>query len=201
MRTVFIDIDTQLDFLVPAGALYAPGAEIVVPQLKELTLLAAKIGAPIVSTVDAHSENDSEFRSWKPHCVAGTAGQQKLAGTLRDKRYTLANTAGALDETAALEAQQIIVEKQHVDCFTNPNFAELLRVLGPARFLVYGVVTEVCVFHAASGLLNSGYEVELVEDAIWPFSAEAGQKAMAELSARGAASTSTARFAAAMRSC
>jgi len=83
----------------------------------------------------------------------------------------------------------------------NPNFSLLLNLLGPSHFLVYGVVTEVCVLYAARGLLKAGYSVEVVEDAIWPFSAEAGQKAMAELSAGGAARTTTDRLARAMRSC
>jgi nicotinamidase-related amidase len=26
MKTVFVDVDTQIDFLFPAGALYVPGA-------------------------------------------------------------------------------------------------------------------------------------------------------------------------------
>jgi nicotinamidase/pyrazinamidase len=201
MKTVFVDIDTQLDFLVPAGALYAPGAETIAPNLKELTRLASDTGSLIISTVDAQAENDAEFRSWKPHCVVGTTGQQKLSVTLREKRYILTTTPDALDETGAREAQQIIVEKQNVDCFTNPNFSSLLHLLAPARFLVYGVVTEVCVLHAARGLLKAGYAVELVEDAIWPFSAEAGRKAMAELSASGSEQTTTERIAAAMRSC
>jgi nicotinamidase/pyrazinamidase len=201
MKTVFVDIDTQLDFMVPAGALYAPGAEIITPKLKELTALAAETGSPVISTVDAQSEDDPEFRSWKPHCVAGTTGQQKLSVTLRDKRYTLTTAPGALDEAAVLQAQQIVVEKQHVDCFTNPNLFPLLQLIGPARFLVYGVVTEVCVLHAARGLLKAGYAVELVEDAIWPFSAEAGKQAMAELTASGAERTTADRIAAAMRSC
>lgn len=201
MKTVFVDIDTQLDFVFPAGALYAPGAETIASNLRELTQLAAQTGSLILSTVDAQSEDDPEFRSWKPHCVAGTTGQQKLSVTLREKRYTLTTARDSLKETAALAAQQIIVEKQNVDCFTNPNFSPLVRLLGPSRFLVYGVVTEVCVLYAARGLLNAGYSVEVVEDAIWPFSAEAGQKAMAELSASGAARTTTDRLAAAMGSC
>jgi len=133
--------------------------------------------------------------------VAGTAGQQKLSVTMCEKRYTLTTGPGSLDEAAVREAQQILVEKQDVDCFVNPNFSPLLDFLGPSRFLVYGVVTEVCVLYAARGLLKAGYSVEVVEDAIWPFSAEAGQKAMAELSAGGAARTTTDRLAAAMRSC
>jgi nicotinamidase/pyrazinamidase len=195
-----VDIDTQLDFLVPAGALYAPGAETIAANLKELTRLAAETGSVIISSVDAQTEDDPEFRDWKPHCVIGTAGQQKLSTTLLSKPYTLGDR-DPLDETKVREAQQIIVEKQVVDCFANPNFSKLLDLVGPARFLVYGVVTEVCVFYAARGLLKAGYEVELVEDAIWPFSAAAGQKAMAELSASGARRTTTERIAAAMRSC
>ena len=31
MTTVFFDIDTQIDFMYPAGALYVPGAERIVP--------------------------------------------------------------------------------------------------------------------------------------------------------------------------
>ena len=30
MRTVFFDVDTQIDFMFPSGALYVPGAEQIV---------------------------------------------------------------------------------------------------------------------------------------------------------------------------
>ena len=30
MKSVFFDVDTQIDFLYPAGALYVPGAESIV---------------------------------------------------------------------------------------------------------------------------------------------------------------------------
>ena len=33
MKTVFVDVDTQLDFLYPAGALYVPGGERIVPAI------------------------------------------------------------------------------------------------------------------------------------------------------------------------
>ena len=41
MSTVFIDVDTQLDFLFPSGALYVPGAERLIPTLAHLTRYAA----------------------------------------------------------------------------------------------------------------------------------------------------------------
>ena len=160
MKTLFFDVDTQLDFLYPAGALYVPGAEEIVGTLGRLTKFAAAKGIQIVSTMDAHSEDDPEFKSWPPHCVAGTAGQQKAAATLVDKRVVL-NEA---DE--AQDAPQILVEKQSIDCFTNPNLSPLLELIKPERIVLYGVATEICVQCAASGLLKTGARIELVTDAI-----------------------------------
>ena len=108
MKTVFFDIDSQRDFLYPAGALYVPNAERIVPAIAQLNRFAAAHGIPVVSTTDAHTENDPEFSVWPPHCVAGTWGQRKAEATLVDG------------------ASQIIVEKQTVDVFLAPD---LVRVV------------------------------------------------------------------------
>src|SRR5258708_5322609 len=110
MTTVFFDIDTQLDFLYPAGALYVPGAERIVDQVAALNRYAASHGIPVVSTVDAHAENDPEFAEWPPHCVAGTAGQQKPSATLLEKRAVVPNTAS--DLAPGHSAHQILLGKQ-----------------------------------------------------------------------------------------
>src|SRR5438874_11918549 len=91
MKTVFFDVDTQIDFLYPAGALYVPVAETIVDRIAALNRYAASHVIPVVSTADAHTENDPEFRDWPPHCVAGTAGQQKPAATLLGKRVVMPN--------------------------------------------------------------------------------------------------------------
>ena len=62
MKTIFFDIDSQLDFLYPAGALYVPGAERIVPAIERLNRHAAMYDIPVVSTTDAHPENDPEFK-------------------------------------------------------------------------------------------------------------------------------------------
>src|SRR5207249_1017856 len=163
MRTVFFDVDTQIDFLHPAGALYVPGAESIVDQLAALNRYAASHGIPVVSTMDAHTENDPEFKLWPHHCVAGTAGQQKPARTLLEKRLSVPN---APCELALDGVQQILLEKQTLDCFSNVNLPALLDRLGADRYVVYGVVTEICVKLAAFGLLKTGRRVELVTDAL-----------------------------------
>jgi len=162
MKTVFFDVDTQIDFLYPTGALYVPGAEKVVEQIAMLNRFAGAHGIPLVSTMDAHSEDDPEFKAWPPHCVVATTGQQKPEATLLSKRLTIPNTRVAMN----MDAQQILLEKQTFDCFTNVNLAGLLERFGAERYVVYGVVTEICVKLAAFGLLKTGKRVELVTDAV-----------------------------------
>ena len=60
------------DSLYPSGALYVPGAEAIVDRVAALNLWAARHAIPVISTMDAHTPNDPEFRDWPPHCIAGT---------------------------------------------------------------------------------------------------------------------------------
>jgi len=163
MNTVFLDVDSQLDFLYPGGALYVPGAERVVPAIARLNAYAAARGIPVISTTDAHTENDPEFHRWPHHCVAGCWGQRKPESTLLSKRVVIPNRECPL----AIEgAQQIVVEKQTIDVFDVPNFSRILRLLAPDYLVVYGVVTEICVLHAVRGLHKAGHRVTVVTDAM-----------------------------------
>ena len=154
MKTVFFDIDTQIDFVYPAGALYVPGAEHILPVVAELNRRAPLV----VSTMDAHSEDDPEFQIYPHHCVIGTAGQHKPGITLLEQRATVPCNG---DDT-----RQFILEKQQLDCFSSPHLEPLLRRLKADRYVVYGVVTEICVRCAAFGLLKTGKPVEIVTDAV-----------------------------------
>ncbi len=147
MKPVFVDVDTQNDFVLPAGALYAPRAERTIPAVAALNRLAVERQLVLISTACAHDENDAEFREWPPHCVKGTVGQLKPAATL----------AGA---------GQVLFEKQHTDVFLDSRFVPLLNQLDASEYVVYGVVTEVCVRFAAEGMLRMGKPVTIVSDAV-----------------------------------
>jgi nicotinamidase/pyrazinamidase len=189
MKTVFFDIDTQRDFVYPAGALYVPGAEKILPVVAWLNRYAAGHAIPLISTADAHSENDAEFRDWPPHCVKGTHGQHKAAGTLIEQHSIIPTSPGPLNL-----APQVIVEKQALDCFTNVNLPPLLDALGADRYVVYGVVTEFCVRSAVFGLLRTGRQVEVVADAIRSLSEDASRAALDEFIRRGARLTTAAEL-------
>jgi nicotinamidase/pyrazinamidase len=180
MKTVFFDIDTQIDFMFPAGALYAPGAEKIIATVAKLNHHAAQHRIPVVSTMDAHSENDPEFRDWPHHCVVDTMGQQKPASTLLEKRVVVPNAPCSVALT-----DQILLEKQTFSALSNLNFALLLDHFAAERYVVYGVVTEVCVKFAAFGLLETGKRVEIVTDAICALNEENGARTLAEFQAMG----------------
>ncbi|MBL8226896.1 MAG: cysteine hydrolase [Bryobacterales bacterium] len=182
MRTAFFDVDTQLDFLYPAGALYVPKAEALEPGIAALNRLAALHGIVVISTMDAHTEDDIEFHQWPPHCVSGTAGQHKPASTLLDRRVTVPSAPMPWKIEGA---HQILLEKQTTDCFTNANLTALLDALQVQRAVVYGVVTEICVKNAALGLLNTGRQVEVVTDAVECLNEAAAREFYAELTRRG----------------
>jgi nicotinamidase/pyrazinamidase len=184
VKTVFFDVDTQIDFLFPAGALYAPGAETILDRVAVLNRYAASHGMTVISTMDAHTENDPEFQVYPHHCVAGTTGQQKPAMTLMENRVIVPNRS--CDRIAA----QILLEKQTFDCFTNVNLPGLLQRLGAERYVVYGVVTEICVKLAAFGLLKIGKRVELVTDAVRSLNEDEGAKTLREFTAAGGVPTS-----------
>ncbi len=193
MKTVFFDVDTQIDFLFPAGALAVPGAEGIIGNLAALTRYAGSKQLQILSTADAHSEDDPEFKTWKPHCVVGTAGQLKTAATSLPKPSVLTTAEGALDwiSDAVGVPGQIIIEKQQLDCFTNPNLRPLLDLLQADRFVVYGVVSELCVQFAAFGLLQTGARVELVTDAVKSLAADAEEEMMQRFVAHAGILTTT----------
>ncbi len=194
MRTVFFDIDTQLDFLFPAGALYVPGAERILPAIAALNRFAATLGFPVVSTTDAHAEDDPEFEAWPPHCIAGTHGQRKAESTLLDGRVVVPS----LDCEFDLEgARQIILEKQTVNVWEAPNTARVIERLNADRYVLYGVVTEICVLFAARGLLATGKPVTVVTDAIETLKAADSARALDEIRERGGRLSTVAEICAA----
>ena len=182
MKTVFFDIDSQLDFLYPAGALYVPAAERIVPAIALLNRYAAQHGITVVSTTDAHAENDPEFATWPPHCIAGTTGQHKAEATLLERRLVIPNREC---ELALEDAPQIVVEKQTVDVFAAPNLQVVVERLKADRYVVYGVVTEICVLFAVRGLLKTGRPVTVATDAVATLKAEDGARALASIRAAG----------------
>jgi nicotinamidase/pyrazinamidase len=166
MRTLYLDVDTQLDFLLPAGALYVPQAERLIPRIATLNRNAITQGHLLLATRDAHFPDDPEFQFWPHHCVAGTLGQRKPA-------ETIVNGIQYLD-------------KLTVNCFDQPAMAAFLAQHQVTHAVVYGVVTEICVAHAVRGLLDRHIQVTIETSAVQHLNTANRDLFLAEASARGA---------------
>ncbi len=166
--TAYFDIDTQNDFVVPGGVLYNPGAERLIPEVARLNKAAAENGFVLISTMCAHPPDAEEFKVWPPHCVIGTPGQQKPAETL-----------------LAQSSDQIIVEKNDLDVFSNPTVIPLLDRLSVDECFVYGVYLEYCVKCAVMGLLKSGRKVRLVTNVTMAVDQKAGDAVIRDFLAAG----------------
>jgi nicotinamidase/pyrazinamidase len=186
-EVVFWDVDTQRDFMLPGGNLYVAGAENLIPRLERLVNLAREGRVFLISSVDAHTPDDPEFRDWPPHCVQGTPGQRKIPQTLTDDLLLIPNDAEFHPPRDLRKYRQIILEKQTLDDFDNPNADRIVRQLGPSvEYCVFGVVTEYCVRLAVLGLLQRGCRVAVVTDAIETLKEEDGRKSIAEFVRAGA---------------
>jgi len=189
---VFWEVDAQRDFMLPGGKLYVPGAEKIIPNIQRLVKAAADAGVFIVSSGDAHTENDPEFQRFPPHCVKGTPGAQIIPEGLTKDVVRIENDETEKLATNVLAHSQAVIEKQSLDVFDNPHASEIVERLGnDAEYIVFGVVTEYCVRCAAKGLLERGRKVFIVKDAIETLKPEDGGRALAELQSAGARLIST----------
>lgn len=181
----FVDIDTQRDFMLSGGALYVPGAERMIPKLRRLIDFARKNDISILSSVDAHVLNDPEFRQFPAHCIQGTEGQRKLDDTLLPRPLIFPNKPVDRNfQDAVRKHQQIIVEKQTLDVFSNPVTERLFRVL-PPHAIVFGVTTEYCVKLACLGIRRLGIPVALVTDAVRALAPQTEKEAIEEMRRAG----------------
>jgi nicotinamidase/pyrazinamidase len=181
----FLDVDTQRDFMLPSGALYVPGAERIIPKLRRLFDFARKNEITIVSSMDTHIKDDPEFQQFPPHCVQATEGQRKIDEALMPRPLVFQNKAvdrNLLD--AVRKNQQIILEKQSLDLFSNPMTERLLRAL-PPRAIVFGVTTEYCVRIACLGLRQRKIQVALITDAIRAIASKSEKEALEEMRQAG----------------
>jgi nicotinamidase/pyrazinamidase len=184
---IFWEVDVQVDFMLPGGKLYVPGAEKLLPNISKLTDAARRDEVFLVSHGCFHPSNDPEFQQFPPHCLKGSAGAEFLPEALTDNYIRIENDpALKLPEDLSVY-QQIVLEKQTLDIFQSHHANAMVERLGSAaEFVVFGVVTEYCVSCAVKGLLQRKRRVVVVRDAIETLAAEVGEKTLAEFRSLGA---------------
>jgi nicotinamidase/pyrazinamidase len=185
--TILWCVDAQRDFMLPGGKLYVPGAEKLLPNIRQLVDLAGDGQAFLVSHGCFHAADDPEFKIFPPHCVKGTSGAAFVPESMTDNYVRVSYEPGSVLPEDLLPYRQIVLEKQTLDIFEGRHAGRLVeRLPRDSEFFVFGVVTEYCVQFAVRGLLERGRNVFLVEDAIETLSRDAGAQTISQLKASGA---------------
>jgi nicotinamidase/pyrazinamidase len=190
-RTIFVDIDTQRDFLEPAGALAIAGADAIVPNLRRLTEHARSRGIPIIATACAHTLDELDPEPFPPHCLVGSQGQTRVDATAWPGSWIV-----PVEQPPAFEGipPHVTLEKNRYDLFSHPYADTLFARYAEhdPTFVVYGVATDYCVKAAVLGLRERGYRTDVVVDAIRPVRVEDEPQLLTEFVRHGAVLTLTA---------
>ncbi len=201
--TIFWDVDTQYDFIMPDGKLYIQGAEEILPNLSSLISFARRNDIQVLGSVDYHTLDDPEISSdpdfqttFPPHCLRDTPGQLKVDSTAPGNPYWV--DTGPCDPDSLLTAVgehkgEIFFRKQEVDVFANPNVDPVLKHLSPDKIVMYGVALDVCNACAINGLLERhSAPIYLVLDATRAIIPERGESLVSEWRERGVEVVDTA---------
>ncbi|MBD3288217.1 isochorismatase family protein [candidate division KSB1 bacterium] len=69
-------------------------------------------------------------------------------------------------ELKALLTDNEPIRKECFSCWNEPNFVDRLNNVNRKQVLLVGIETHVCVYQTAADLLEQGYEVHVVSDAV-----------------------------------
>ena len=160
--TIFWDVDTQYDFMQPEGKLYVPGAETIISKVSEVRRFALDGGYSMVADIDWHSHENEEISekpdfkvTFPPHCMAGEPGAERV-GYLSDVPIEYINIdemdADAIRPMIRNKPFHIVIRKNSLDVFDNPNTDKLVKLIEPKKVVVFGVALDFCVYYVVRGL-------------------------------------------------
>jgi nicotinamidase/pyrazinamidase len=161
---VFVDVDTQRDFLEPAGALFVAGSGAILPNLARLTACARDRGIPVLATACAHTPDEPDPEPFPAHCLVGTRGQQRVEATVLAR----GRVVGPDEPWAGELPGHLTLQKRRYDVFSHPDAGRIVALYGRdgPTFVVYGVATDYCVRAAVLGLRDRGHRAAVVVDAV-----------------------------------
>jgi nicotinamidase/pyrazinamidase len=190
---VFVDIDTQRDFLEPRGALFVRGSEGILGNLARLSEFARRTGIPVLASACSHTTDDPEIAQLGEHCMAGSPGQARIEATAwAGDKARVARPSESVACSGPVPAH-LTLEKREFDLFSHPAADRVVEWYNRDRptFVVYGVATDYCVKSAVVGLLERGCRVFVVVDAIRAIDTDHEADVLALFVQRGAVLTLT----------
>ena len=159
MANVVVVVDMLVGFLDPWHNLYCgDGARKIIPSRGRLIEGEQAQGSTVLFVCDTHDPADLESKMFPVHCVRGTAETELI------------------DELSGYEGE--IIPKRRYSTFFETDLEERLARLDPAKMIICGVCTDICVMHAAADARNRDYSVEVPADCVATFDTEAHRYAL-----------------------
>jgi nicotinamidase/pyrazinamidase len=195
-KTIFWDVDTQFDFMRPQGALYVPGAEEIIDKVSEVRRFALENGYSILSDVDWHRMDNPEISeqpdmktTFPPHCMAGTPGAERV-GYLGEIPIDYVDIdevdMATLRRLVRKDQFHIVIHKQSLNVFDNPNTHKLVDRVRPEHVVAFGVALDCCVYYVLSELSkHKGVRLSLLADATKGLQTRPDEQVYDELRQRG----------------
>lgn len=172
--TIFWNVDTQYDFMMPGGNLYIKNADKIQPKLASLTEFAKNNNIKVVNTGDWHYDDSKELSktpdfitTFPEHCMVDTIGAEFVFATNPIDSYKIYWKQNKFDEKKVLENRNITIYKDKFDVFKgNPHTDEIVKILSPKSVVAYGVASNVCADYAVMGLLERKIQVYVPLDSV-----------------------------------
>jgi nicotinamidase/pyrazinamidase len=153
---VLIVTDMQNDFL-PGGKLAIKEGDTIIPALNRTISKFKACHLPVVATRDWHPENHMSFKEqggpWPPHCIRNTEGAE-FTDNLK------------LPDSVKIVSKATEQDKEAYSSLKGTDLPDFLKSLNTERVFIGGVATEYCVRESVMDLLQQGYMVYLLQDAI-----------------------------------
>lgn len=146
-------IDMLNDFIKEDGTLVVPGAERIIPRVREVLDEARRAAVPIIFVADAHLPDDSEFEVWPSHALKDEWG-------------------GEVIEELAPAKGEFLIMKRRYSSFFGTDLDLLLRERGLCHLYLAGVLTNICIYATALDAGMRGYGVSVFRDGVASLSEE-----------------------------
>ncbi len=174
---LFWNVDTQYDFIEDEhfkGTLIIPNSKEIRPNLLILTELAKDNDIKVINTADWHNNDSMEIsetpdfvNTFPAHCIKNTKGAEFISETCPENPYIINWETTLLEKKELLYKRNIIIYKDKFDVFLgNKETENILDYLKPNKIIVYGVAANVCVNYAVMNLIERGFKICVVKDAI-----------------------------------
>lgn len=178
MKKFLVVVDTQFDFMDPAGALYVQGAEEIIPAASEfLRNLNPEDYSGVLFTFDTHIPSvyagSSEGEMFDPHCVRYTKGWGNVLPLYDVPQgipvFTLEKGVFNMWE----EERVMLNSKSYAGDFTveRDYFFRMMSIdasleagIKADLIQVFGVASDFCVKWAVDGFVRNGFKVEVIEE-------------------------------------